>query len=61
MLVITEFSRDLEKDLASETSGNFKRLLVSTCNANRDESQTIDLQKAQKDAKDIYEVGAWIL
>lgn len=53
-----EIGRNLEEDLMSETSGNFKRLLVSQCNANRDESQNVDAAKAQQDAKEIYEAGA---
>jgi hypothetical protein len=49
--------KNLEEDVASETSGNFKRLLVSVINANRDESQTVDSGKAQQDAKEIFEAG----
>lgn len=52
-----EFGRKLEDDLASETSGHFKRLLVAQCNAGRDEGLAVDFGQAQKDAKDIYEAG----
>jgi hypothetical protein len=52
-----DFSRDLDEDLGSETSGYFKRLLISLCNAGRDESQSVDTAKALQDAKDIYEAG----
>lgn len=51
-----EFGRKLEKDVISETSGHFKRLLVAQCNADRDESQSVDVHKARCDAKDIFEV-----
>jgi len=51
--------RNLEEDAMSETSGHFRRLLVSVINANRDESQTVDLDKAQHDAKEIFEV-CWL-
>jgi len=51
-----EFGRNLEKDIVSETSGHFRRLLVSVCNAGRDESTSIDTAKAEKDANDIYAV-----
>jgi len=40
----------------SETSGHFKRLLVAQCNADRDDSSTVDYAKAQCDASDIFEV-----
>jgi len=40
----------------SETSGHFERLLVAQCNADRDDSSTVDFAKADLDAKDIFEV-----
>ncbi|XP_046844956.1 annexin A4-like isoform X2 [Xenia sp. Carnegie-2017] len=53
----TYYKRDLEKDCVSETSGHFKRLLVSMCQANRDESGTVDMAKATKEANDLYQAG----
>ena len=50
-------SGNLEEDVVSETSGHFRRLLVSVINANRDESQTVDNDKAQHDATEIYDAG----
>lgn len=40
----------------SETSGYFRRLLVSAVTAARDESTTVDTAKAEKEAQDIYAV-----
>jgi annexin A7/11 len=54
----TEFKgRSLEKDVVSETSGHFKRLLVSQVNASRDENYNVDQAKAEADAKAIWEAG----
>lgn len=53
----TLYKRDLEKDLMSDTSGHFKRLMVSLCNANRNESPGADVEKAKRDAKDLYKAG----
>ncbi|XP_032805672.1 annexin A4-like isoform X1 [Petromyzon marinus] len=52
-----EFNRTLEKDIRSDTSGHFKRLLISMCQGNRDESQTVDMSKAQSDAQRLYTAG----
>ncbi|XP_020646858.3 annexin A7 [Pogona vitticeps] len=53
----TEFGRDIEQDIRSDTSGHFERLLVSMCQGNRDENQTVDYQKAQQDAQRLYQAG----
>lgn len=53
----TYYQRDLEKDCVSETSGHFKRLLVSMCQANRDTSETVDMEKAKKEANDLFQAG----
>lgn len=51
------YKRDLEKDCVSETSGHFKRLLVSMCQGNRDETNTVDMAKATKEAQDLFQAG----
>ncbi|WP_411025006.1 annexin, partial [Salmonella sp. s54836] len=51
------FSRNLEKDLDSETSGDFKRLLISLCQGGREENTEVDVEKAKKEAKDLYDAG----
>ncbi|XP_041485259.1 annexin-B12-like isoform X2 [Lytechinus variegatus] len=52
-----EFSRDLEKDVISETSGHFKRLLVSMLQGSRSEDQRVDVEKAKADAKALVTAG----
>jgi annexin A7/11 len=54
----TEMKRDLESDIMSETSGHFKRLLVSLCNGGRDEDSAPDRSRAAADAKLLYQAGA---
>lgn len=53
----TRYSKDLEKALMSETSGHFRRLLVSMSMGNRIEGQPVDVNKAKQDAKELYEAG----
>lgn len=51
------FGRDLEKDVVGDTSGHFKSLLVTMCKASREEGETADYSKAQKEANDLYAAG----
>ncbi|CAG9865151.1 unnamed protein product [Phyllotreta striolata] len=51
------YYRPLESDLKGDTSGTFKRLMVSLCNACRDESTTVDQQRAMHDAQELLRAG----
>lgn len=51
------YNRDLEKDVVSETSGHFKRMMVSMCQGGRDESASVDIAKAKSEAQQLYQAG----
>lgn len=51
------YGKDLESAIIGETSGNFKRLLVSLCTANRDESGMTDPEAAKADATALLRAG----
>ena len=61
---LIKFGRDLEKDLVSETSGHFRRLLVSLIQGQREPSFGEDgteivanVEDAARDAKNLYDDG----
>ncbi|KAI6225294.1 Annexin [Aphelenchoides fujianensis] len=51
------YGKELEDHLISETSGYFKRLLISMCAGGRDESGRTDQLKANQDARSLYRAG----
>lgn len=51
------YKRDLVKDIESETTGHFRRILVSLASAGR-ESKFVDEELAHTEAKSLYEAGA---
>lgn len=53
----TEFKKTLEDAIQHDTSGHFRRLLVSLCQGNRDERETVDVAMAKQDAQKLYAAG----
>lgn len=53
----TELKRDLAKDIASDTSGDFKKILLALAEGNRSEDTHINEQLADADAKALYDAG----
>jgi len=51
------YGRKLEQDVAKETSGDFKDLLVSQCKGDRDESGSVHEVQAKADAAALIKAG----
>lgn len=51
------YKKEMEKAVASDVSGDFKRILVSVITAHREEDGPVDQAKAAADAKALYEAG----
>lgn len=60
-LFISEYRRTLEDDLINDLSGNFKRLMISLCCGNRDESGYTDPAAAQREASELLRAGEWMV
>ncbi|KAH0552096.1 hypothetical protein KQX54_005506 [Cotesia glomerata] len=51
------YGKSLEDDLREDTSGNFKRLMVSLCCGHRDESYEVNPSAAMEDARQLLQAG----
>lgn len=52
------FKKELEKDVAGDTSGNFAKLLLALLQTKRDDpSNVVDYEKIDNDARSLYEAG----
>ncbi|KAM3870445.1 annexin A2-like [Diretmus argenteus] len=52
------FKKELEKDVAGDTSGNFAKLLLALAQAKRpDPSSIVDYEKIDEDARALYDAG----
>lgn len=49
--------KSLEDAITNDTSGHFRRLLISLCQGNRDERETVDISMAKQDAQKLYAAG----
>lgn len=51
------YRSSLENDLAGDTSGTFRRLMVSLCTGNRDESMMVNPAQVTQDAQSLLRAG----
>ncbi|XP_030610550.1 annexin A4-like [Archocentrus centrarchus] len=52
-----EYGKSLEDSISNDTSGHFRRLLVSLAQGNRDERENVDIALAKQDAQKLYAAG----
>ncbi|XP_075437925.1 annexin A2-A-like [Ascaphus truei] len=52
------YKTELEKDIVSDTSGDFRKLMVALAKGKRqEESSVVDYEKIDQDARELYEAG----
>uniref|UniRef100_A0A674MP35 Annexin n=1 Tax=Takifugu rubripes TaxID=31033 RepID=A0A674MP35_TAKRU len=52
-----EYKKTLEDAIKGDTSGHFRRLLISLAQGNRDERENVDIALAKQDAQALYAAG----
>ncbi|XP_042357881.1 annexin A11a isoform X2 [Plectropomus leopardus] len=52
-----EYKKSLEDAISGDTSGHFRRLLISLAQGNRDERENVDISLAKQDAQALYAAG----
>uniref|UniRef100_A0A8C2HFF3 Annexin n=1 Tax=Cyprinus carpio TaxID=7962 RepID=A0A8C2HFF3_CYPCA len=52
-----EYGKSLEDAISGDTSGHFRRLLISLSQGNRDEKETVDISLAKQEAQKLYAAG----
>ncbi|XP_051523866.1 annexin A11-like [Myxocyprinus asiaticus] len=52
-----EYKKSLEDAISSDTSGHFRRLLISLSQGNRDERENVDISMAKQDAQKLHAAG----
>lgn len=55
--VYNDGKNNLEKDISSETSGDFRKALLSLCKGDRNEDNVVNEDLADNDARALYEAG----
>jgi hypothetical protein len=58
-MTVTVYYANLEDNISSDTSGNFKKVLIGICAATRDEGTTVDKDQAKRDAQALFDVSIY--
>ena len=56
-VILLVYGHSIEKDVKGDTSGYFQKILVALLMGQRDESDSVDAEKAIEDAQKLYKAG----